>query len=167
MKFPIYRVEFDLNVDQDDALGLEHTSTSEQVMIDSQRPIQCRQNVMLKGKYADGQATEMSLYRMATRLADMLGILADVTSWDGCIYYAGEDTWCLHYDSHYTYWRFNTDAEALDSFKAYINDHPDEVEIRNIMREWHVCPCDTCKELGRTMILHEGKDKCQTCSSVS
>lgn len=149
MKFPIYRVEFDLHVD-----GVEN-------------PVECRQDVMLIEPYADHFATRVSLYRMATSLADRLDIHDKIVAWDGCIYLDRMETWCLHYDSHYTYHMFGTEREALMSFIEYCKRRPEEIEAGVMPSDFHVCGCDLCKSLNRTMILHLGKDECPTCSSVS
>ena len=98
-------------------------------------------------------------------LASVLGVENDVTAWDGFMVLDRFDTWCYHYNSHYTYQRFDSDEAALESFKEYINRRPSrEMEICHIMR---VCECDICKALNRTMILHVEKEKCPTCSCVS
>lgn len=146
MKFPIYRVEFDLYVD-----GVEN-------------PIQCRQDIMLMEEYPDHLSARVSLYRMATSLADRLDVHDKIVAWDGCIYLDRMDTWCLHYDSHYTYRRF--DWNPMDDFLEYCKRHPEELE-GTMPSDYHVCGCETCKKLNRTMILHLGKDECPTCSSVS
>jgi len=150
MEFPIYRIEFDLNI------------------IDQKEPIQCRQEMMLQTKFANGDEALASLRRMARSLADVLGVEDLVESWEGSIVFARMDTWCSHWNSHYCYRRFPTPADALSSFVEYKRRHPEEVSTPP--EDWHICPCETCKALGRTVVLHWhflGVDECKTCFSVS
>lgn len=152
MKFPIYRVEFDIYVASETLGGWEDIKS-------------CRQDVMLLEEFKDHDAARVSLERMVFNLASMLGIESDVTAWDGFMAIDRFDTWCYHYDSHYTYRRFADPIAALNSFEGYRRRHPDEVKTDK--EEWHVCECETCKSLNRTMILHVEKEKCPTCSCVS
>jgi len=150
MKFPIYRVEIDLYFDDEDD------------------PVQCRQDMMLRTKLSGDDALT-SIRRVAQNLAAKLAEPMDrpviLRSWDGFIAFGRWDTWCLHWKSHYTYYRFPTPADALTSFVEYKKRHPDEIETD--LSEWNVCPCEVCEALGRTIILHSGAQACKTCFSVS
>lgn len=149
MKFPIYRVEFDIYTGGDS--------------VDPWAG--CRQDMMLLEKFKDHDAACESLEQVVHNLAEMMGVANNVTAWDGFMVFDRMDTWCYHYESHYTYQRFAGEQTALNSFRGYILEHTNEVFDTN-WRDWHVCECDVCKALNRTMILHVEKEKCPTCSSV-
>lgn len=132
-KFPIYQVEFVLYPPEG-----------------GKPPARCSQKMMLPKPYTDHAEAIESLHRMQADLQQRLELT--VVSSEGSVTLLGEDTWCLHWNSHYTYKRYPTPADALASFVEYKRRHPEEVE--SDLSEWFVCPCNTCKELGRTVILH-------------
>jgi hypothetical protein len=92
--------------------------------------------------------------------------VGDIVAWDGFMVLNRHAEWCYHWDSHYTYQRFETEHEAMVSWLGYIKDHQDEVQP-NTHDLWHMCHCQLCKLLNRTMMLHRGVDECPDCSYVS
>jgi len=142
-KFPIYQVDFYLHPFQ----GM---------------PLHCEQRIMMMVAYPDHDDALASLWRIMGALALAQG--QDVKSHEGSLYRVEDDTWCLHWNSHYTYNRFPTPADAIGSFLEYRNRHNDEVDTP--IDDWHVCECDECRRLHRTMILHLRKDICPSCSMV-
>lgn len=162
MKFPIYRVEFKLFSVE---LKQTYEDTGEVVTQKGVAAAHVEQNMMLRREFADHIDAEESLRDMVSSLAVRLEVDDKELTWIGSICFDRMDTWCLHYDSHYTYRRFSTKQEALLDFLDYKLRHFDEVKTEP--DKWHVCPCEVCVELGRTMILHEGENKCPTCFSVS
>jgi len=164
--FPIYRVEIDLHLAPDCSLIFERTyEETGEVEVSKPNVAQCRQDMMIPVKYPDHLTAQVSLYRMMTQYAEMLGVLDYLQSWDGCIYLDRYDSWCPHWNSHYTYRRFNWNP--MDDFREYYERHPEEFEADVKWEDFHVCGCDVCKSLNRTMILHLGTDKCPTCLSIS
>lgn len=145
MKFPIYRIEFTLYTGDNEIAG-------------------CEQNMMLIQEYENHKAAEESLWRVVQSLAESLNVIDMVTGWAGFLIYDRHDTWCSHWKSHYTYRRFANPIAALNSFEGYRRRYPDEVEVDK--SKWHVCDCDICKSLNRTMVLHLGEYECPNCSYV-
>lgn len=147
-EFPIYRVEFSIYAEEDRSSPM----------------VRCVQDMMMSEKYADHDIMYTSLTRMVKNLGDLVCV-GTIVAWDGFIAFDRMDTWCLHWQSHYTYQRFATDHDAMVSFMAYIREHQPEVETH--FSQWHVCHCITCKNLNRTMMLHRGVSECLTCACVS
>lgn len=148
MTLPIYQIEFTLYAGDNVIAG-------------------CEQEMMLPLEYWDHKAAEESLWRMVQSLAENLDVIDMVTSWAGFIVFDRYDLWCLHWKSHYTYYPFSDKHVALANFRFWAKDHKDQFEDEPNSADWIVCPCDICKKLNRTMILHSGDPKCQDCSSLS
>lgn len=144
-EFPIYHIDFTLFAGENELAG-------------------CTQDMMVLDEFTSHDAALVSLYRVMNILAEKLDVLDMVTSWSGSITLERYDMWCLHYKSHYTYRRFSSTEDALADFLIWARDHRDEVETD--LEDWHVCLCNNCKRLNRTMILHSGEDGCDY-SSVS
>lgn len=142
---PIYHIDFTLYAGENEIAG-------------------CVQDMMILEEFESHDAALVSLCRTAHRLVEMLDVEDGVTGWCGSLTLARYDTWCLHYLSHYTYHHFADPIAALNDFEGYRRRHPDEVEAAK--SDWIVCPCDICKRLNRTIILHSGDPKCQDCSSL-
>lgn len=147
-KFPIYHVDFTLFAGNTVVAG-------------------CDRALMTIEEYANHEQMKQSLARMVHGLADLLcdDIGVAINSWTGSINFQRNDAWCLHWQSHYAYNRFRNDVDALTDFIRWLerSKRYDEVtRPENLI----VCPCDTCKELNRTMIIHRGDRVCE-CSSLA
>ncbi len=145
---PIYRIEFTLYAGDN-------------------RLASCEQEMMLPLAYWNHKAAEESLWRMVQSLAEELNIIDRVTGWAGFIVFDRYDSWCLHWKSHYTYYTFPDPQTALDHFIFWAVDHKDQFEGESNSADWHICGCEICEKLGRTMILHLGEKECPDCSCVS
>ena len=144
---PIYQINFTLYAGDNEIAG-------------------CEQEMMLPLEYWNHKAAEESLWRMVQSLAENLDVRDMVTGWAGYIVFDRRDMWCLHWKSHYTYYTFSSPAVALANFIYWAKDHKDQFEGTPDYAGWHVCKCETCEKLGRTMIIHLGEKECPDCSSL-
>lgn len=147
MTLPIYRIEFTLYAGDNEIAG-------------------CEQEMMLPLEYWNHKAAEESLWRMVQSLAENLDVIDMMTGWAGFIVFDRYDLWCQHWMSHYTYYPFPDKYEALANFIFWAKDHKDQIEDEPNFVAWHVCECETCRALNRTMILRVGEKECPDCSSL-
>lgn len=143
---PVYRIEFTLYAGDNEIAG-------------------CEQDMMLIQEYKNHKAAEESLWRVVQSLAENLNIIDMVTGWAGFIILDRYDSWCLHWKSHYTYRRFSSPDAALIDFAEFVLNQ-NQSDWPWVSGDWHVCGCDICKKLNRTMILHVGEKECPDCSSL-
>jgi len=148
MKFPIYHVNFTLYAGENELAG-------------------CEQDMMLITEFENHKAAEESLWRIVQSLGENLNVLDMVTSWCGSITLARHDEWCKHWESFYTYRTFPDKFEALAQFLIWGKFNKQYFEPNPMFENWHVCECELCKTLGRTMILLLGEKECPDCSYVS
>ncbi len=74
------------------------------------------------------------------------------------------EEWHSEYSFHFTFQLFEDEKSAFDSFRAYLKEKVDECRKSGTSTEclkeaedealWRLCPCDECKEEGKTTLLH-------------
>ena len=74
------------------------------------------------------------------------------------------EEWYFEYSFHFTFQLFEDEKSAFDSFRAYIKEQVEECIKSGTSTEglkeaeneslWRLCPCDECKEEGKTTLLH-------------
>lgn len=147
MKFPVYKIDFTL--------------------YGGDTELRCEQEMMLVKEFPDHKAAEESLWRLVQSLAEEMCVAELVTGWCGSLTFDRYDEWCQHYESFYTYRRYIDKYEALAQFLIWGKFNKQYFEPSPKSEDWHVCECETCKTLGRTMVLLLGEEECPDCSYVS
>ena len=74
------------------------------------------------------------------------------------------EEWYSEYSFHFTFQLFEDEKSAFDSFRAYLKEKVEECRESGTSTEglkeaeneslWLICPCDECKEEGKTTLLH-------------
>ena len=76
----------------------------------------------------------------------------------------GWDEWYSEYSFHFTFQLFEDEKSAFDSFRQFIKEKAEECRKSGTSTEglkeaenedlWRICPCDNCKQEGKTTLLH-------------
>lgn len=74
------------------------------------------------------------------------------------------EEWYSEYSFHYTFQLFEDEKSAFDSFRTYLKEKVEECRKSGTSTEglkeaenedlWRICPCDNCKQEGKTTLLH-------------